>query len=183
MKTLCAVLLSLALSSSLSGQISSVSFTTAAGYTFVNLYEAVGVDQLEDWDNLGIMFKANVDYRFRDKVLLVGEVGSNRLYYWEYYWSDGYYDGYRWSSSWTTNLGVHLKLYLMEQMFLQLGLGAYFYNNGTGVVPGDVVQLGYEIPTSGNFAIPIVIRMENVMGDGFPVSVLLGSGLTFKFRK
>lgn len=183
MKKVMFLMLSLTLSATLMGQIKSLSFSTAAGYTFVDLYKAVGVDQLEDWDNLGAMFKASVDYRIGEKAILVGEIGSNRLYYWEYYWNDGYYDGYRWSSSWTTNLGVHFKTYLSARFFLELGLGAYIYNNGSGVVPGDVLQLGYEIPTSGMFSIPVLFRIENVMGDGFPVSVLLGTGASFNFRK
>ena len=171
------------LSSGLFGQISSISFSTAAGYTIVNLEDAVGVDQLEDWDNLGLMFKAGLAYRLKDNLLLVGEVGSNRLYYWEYYWNDGYYDGYRLGPDWTSSVGIHMKLYLSGPLFLQFGLGAYFYGEGAGVVPGDVLQLGYEIPLAGSFSLPVIFRVENVMGNGFPISLMLGSGISFNFTR
>ena len=164
-------------------QIRSLSLTTGAGYTLVNLTEAVGVDDLEDWDNTGVMIKANVDFRLNDKLILVGEAGSNRLYYWEYYWTDGYYDGWRYRSEWTTNFGVHIKTYFGERLFLQAGLGLHIYNDGSGMVPGEVIQLGYDIPAGAKISVPVLFRIENVTGNGFPVSFMLGTGVSLNLNK
>ena len=183
MKNYLLLFLFLALSAYSAGQVSAVSLTTAAGYTMVDLNEAVGVDDLEEWDNIGVMIKASVDFRLSEKLFLVGEAGSNRLYYWEYYWSDGYYDGWRYRSEWTTNFGVHIKTFFGERFYLQAGPGLHIFNDGSGTVPGVVAQAGYTIPAVGSFSIPLLFRIENVMGSGFPVSFLLGTGVSMNFSR
>jgi hypothetical protein len=183
MKNLFITIILFAISMSTMSQIKSVSLTTAAGYTLVNINEAVGVNQLEDWGNFGLMIKASADFQLNDNLILVGEAGTNRLYSWEYYWNDGYYEGWRYGSDWTTNLGVHIKTFFGERLFVQAGIGLHRYNDGSGIVFGDVVQLGYNIPVDDNISIPVLFRIENVMGNGFPISFMLGSGVSFNFNK
>jgi len=183
MKYLVFMLLLFGLSLSGTAQFKSINFSMGAGYTLVNFDKAVGVDDLEEWDNIGAMIKVSVDFQLRDNLFLVGEVGTNRLYYWEYYWSDGYYSGYRFGTDWTSNLVVQLKGYLSDRIFLQSGIGLHFYNDGSGMVPGDVVQIGYEIPLNDKITIPVLVRMENVWGQGSPSLFMLGAGASYKLFK
>jgi hypothetical protein len=178
-----AIILLLALSLEGVGQISSFSFSAGAGYTIVNIEKAIDYADLEDWDNIGAMIKVSADYEIKEKLMLVGEIGTNRLYYWEYYWNDGYYSGYRYRAEWTTNFGIHLKKYFNEKGFLQIGPGLHIFNDGSGVVPGLVFQLGYEIPIAGNIFLPVLFRVESVFGSSLPTSALVGAGITYRLGK
>lgn len=102
-----------------------------AGYTIVDIEDAIDYSPLEEWDHIGIMFKAVAEYRLKPGLFLVGEFGENRLYYWEYRWSDGYYSGTRWRSEWTTNIGLSFKK-LVGAFYLQAGPAIHIFNDGSG---------------------------------------------------
>jgi len=38
----------------------------------------------EEWDHIGVVIKAVGEYELKPELFLVGEIGSNRLYYREY---------------------------------------------------------------------------------------------------
>ena len=183
MKYLISILCILGFTLTGNSQIKSVGFTGGAGYTAVNVEKAVDYSPLEEWDNFGVFIKANVDFQVKDKLILVGEAGSNRLYYWEYYWNDGYYSGYRGRAEWTTNLGIHLKKYIGTNAFMQIGPGIHIFNDGTGVVPGLVFQLGYDLSITENISIPLVFRIESVFGNATPTSAMLGGGASYRFTR
>ncbi|MEE4116519.1 MAG: hypothetical protein V2I37_10140 [Marinilabiliaceae bacterium] len=183
MKRVFYILIFLACSLNGFGQFKAVGFSVGAGYTAVNIEEAIDYSPLEEWDNFGIMIKANAEYNIKDKFIVVGEAGSNRLYYWEYYWNDGYYNGYRWGSEWTSNLSLHIKKYIRNKAFIQAGPGVHFFNNGTGVVPGLVFQIGNDIELTHNISLPLLFRVESVFGNSSPTSLLLGAGLSYSFTR
>lgn len=166
-----------------SGQFKSIGFTAGAGYTAVNIEKAVDYSPLEEWDNFGVFIKANANFQVKDKLIIVGEAGSNRLYYWEYYWNDGYYDGYRYRAEWTSNLGIHLKKYLGSNTFLQIGPGIHIFNGGSGVVPGLVFQLGYDLSITDNISLPLVFRIESIFGNALPTSAMAGAGASYQFAR
>ena len=181
MKRIAFVLAGLITLSMASAQFRSAGLVTGAGYTIVDIENAIDYSPLEEWDNIGIIIKAVAEYELKPGLFLVGELGSNRLYYWEYRWSDGYYSGTRYRSEWTTNLGISGKKMMGESVYLQAGLGIHIFNDGSGTVLGMLLGAGYELEISDRFKAPLGIRIEPVFGSGIPVSILLHSGISYIF--
>ena len=172
----------LLLSFSAYSQLTSFSLQTGAGYTIVDIEKAIDETDLEDWDNIALMFKGSVEYGLKNGLSLVGEIGSNRLYYWEYFWSDGFYSGYRYRAEWTTNFGVQIKKRMGNKAFILAGPGLHIFNDGSGVVPAIVASGGINIPLGGKLSLPVMLRIESVFGNSVPTSLILGTGLTYLFR-
>ena len=162
-----------------SAQFRSVGLVAGAGYTAVDVEKAVDYSPLEEWDNYAIIIKAVAEYELRPGLLLVGEIGENRLYYWEYRWSDGYYSGTRYRSEWTTNIGLSFKKLFGESMYVQAGPAVHIFNDGSGTVLGLVLGGGYELELGDNFVLPLGVRVEPVFGNAVPVSFLLHTGIRY----
>ncbi|MCK5068053.1 MAG: hypothetical protein KAR16_11460 [Bacteroidales bacterium] len=162
-----------------SAQLRSVGLVAGAGYTAVDIEDAVDWSPLEEWDNFGIIIKAVVEYELKPGLLLVGEVGENRLYYWEYRWSDGYYSGTRYRSEWTTNIGLSFKKLLNKSLYIQAGPGVHIFNDGSGTVLGLLLGAGYEMEVGDRFVVPLGFRVEPVFGNAVPISLLLHTGIRY----
>jgi hypothetical protein len=162
-----------------SAQFSSFGLVAGAGYTIVDIEDAIDYSPLEEWDHIGIMFKAVAEYRLKPGLYLLGEFGENRLYYWEYRWSDGYYSGTRWRSEWTTNIGLSFKKMVGDAFYLQAGPAIHIFNDGSGTVLGLLLAAGYELEVGDNFRVPLGFRIEPVFGSAIPVSLLLHSGIRY----
>jgi hypothetical protein len=160
-------------------QFRSVGLIVGAGYTAVDVEKAVDYSPLEQWDNIGIIFKAVAEYELRPELMLVGEFGENRLYYWEYRWSDGYYYGTRYRSEWTTNIGISFKKIINTNLYLQAGPSIHIFNDGTGTVLGLNLGGGYQVELSDRLVLPIGFRVEPVFGNAVPVSFLAHTGLRY----
>jgi len=159
-------------------QFRSAGLVAGAGYTIVDIENAINYSPLEEWDNIGIILKAVAEYEMKPGLILVGELGSNRLYYWEYRWSDGYYSGTRWRSEWTTNIGLSFKKMINENLYLQAGPAIHIFNSG-GTNLGFLLGAGYELEVGGRFRVPLGFRVEPVFGSAIPVSLLLHSGIRY----
>ncbi|MDF1574634.1 MAG: hypothetical protein P1P86_05525 [Bacteroidales bacterium] len=162
-------------------QFRSAGLVAGAGYTMVDIEDAINYSPLEEWDNTGVIIKAVAEYELKPGLFLVGEIGSNRLYYWEYRWTDGYYSGSRWRSEWTTNIGMSFKRMLGESMYLQAGPGFHIFNDGSGTVLGLVLAAGYELEPTDHIRIPLGFRVEPVFGSAIPISLLLHTGIRYQF--
>jgi len=162
-----------------SAQFRSFGLVTGAGYTAVDIEEAIGWSPLEEWDNIGIIIKAVVEYEMKPTLFLVGEIGENRLYYWEYRYSDGYNSVTRWRSEWTTNIVISFRKLMGEALYLQAGPGLHIFNDGSGTVLGFLLGAGYDLEISDRITIPLGIRIEPVFGNAIPVSFLLNSGIRY----
>jgi len=160
-------------------QIRSVGLVVGAGYTAVDVEQAVDYSPLEEWDNYGIIIKAVAEYELKPGLMLVGEIGENRLYYWEYRWSDGYFSGTRYRSEWTTNIGVSFKKLFNESLYVQAGPGVHIFNDGTGTVLGLLLGAGYELKVGDSLVVPLGFRVEPVFGNAVPISLLLHSGIRY----
>lgn len=160
-------------------QFRSVGLIVGAGYTAVNVEKAVDYSPLEEWDNIGIIIKAVAEYELRPGLLLVGEIGENRLYYWEYRWSDGSYSGTRYRSEWTTNIGMSFKKLVGESLYVQAGPAVHIFNDGSGTVLGLLMGVGYQLELSDRLVVPLGLRVEPVFGNAVPVSFLLHSGIRY----
>lgn len=165
-----------------SAQFRSAGLVFGAGYTIVDIENAIDYSPLEDWDHIGIIIKGVAEYEMKPGLMLVGEIGQNRLYYWEYRWTDGYYGGTRWRSEWTTNIGVSVKKMMSEFLYLQAGPAVHIFNDGSGTVLGLVLAAGYELPLGELFTLPIGIRLEPVFGSAVPISILLNSGIRYNLK-
>ena len=160
-------------------QFRSAGIVLGAGYTAVDVEKAVNYSPLEEWDNFGIIIKATAEYELRPGLMLVGEFGQNRLYYWEYRWSDGFYSGTRYRSEWTTNIGVNFKKLFNEALYIQAGPAVHIFNDGTGTVLGLLLGAGYELEVGDRLVLPLGVRVEPVFGNAVPVSFLLHSGIRY----
>ena len=160
-------------------QFRSAGIVVGAGYTAVDVEKAVNYSPLEEWDNFGIIIKATAEYELRPGLMLAGEFGENRLYYWEYRWSDGYYYGTRYRSEWTTNIGVSFKKLFSESLYVQAGPAVHIFNDGTGTVLGLLLGAGYELEVGDRLVLPLGVRVEPVFGNAVPVSFLLHSGIRY----
>ena len=162
-----------------SAQFRSAGVIVGAGYTMVDIENAVDWSPLEEWDNIGVVIKAVAEYELRSGLLLVGEFGENRLYYWEYRWSDGYYSGTRYRSEWTTNIGFSFKKLVGDSFYVQAGPAVHIFNGGSGTVLGVLAGAGYELEVGDSFIVPLGIRIEPVFGNAIPVSFLFHSGIRY----
>jgi len=160
-------------------QLRSAGLLVGAGYTAVDVEKAADYSPLEEWDNIGIIIKAVAEYELRPGLMLVGEFGENRLYYWEYRWSDGYYSGTRYRSEWTTNIGVSFKKLINEALYIQAGPAVHIFNDGTGTVLGVLLGAGYELQVGDRLVVPLGVRVEPVFGNAVPVSFLAHSGIRY----
>lgn len=182
MKKLILLILTISFLNSAFSQITSIEFKIGTGYTIVNIEEAIGWSNLEEWDHTAMMIKFAAGYHLNEKFSLIGEVGTNRLYYWEYRYSDGFYSSYRWRSEWTTNFNVLIKAGLSERLYLQGGAGLHIFNDGSGVVPGLITELGIQIFEKTNISVPLIFRIESVFGNSTPTSVMVGTGVIYNLK-
>jgi len=162
-------------------QIQSAGIVLGFGGTIVDVAKAAEWDNLEEWDTWAFILKAGGEYKLSGGLILGGEFGANRLYYWEYRWSDGSYSGSRWGTEWTVNLGVNLTKYFGEKFYVRGGLGLHFFLSG-GTVPGLLGAAGYNFNISDKLIIPLELRIEPVFGNATPVPVLLGTGLKYRLQ-
>ncbi len=179
MKRIIIIFLALGFFNTVNAQFRSLGVIVGAGYTVVNIEEAVDWDNLEDWDHLGMIIKAWGEYELKPGLHLVGELGTNRLYYWEYRWSDGTYSGSRWRSEWTTNVGISFKKQIGDAFFLQAGPGIHIFNDGSGTVLGMLLGLGYDLSITDHIKVPVGFRVEPVFGNAIPVSLLINTGIRY----
>ena len=156
------------------------------GYTIVDVGQAMEVQEfsditkegLVDWDQFN--YKGLVQLFFnRDKMLIGGEVGFNRLYRWEerYKTFDGY-DRWRWGTIWTWHIGALIQLNFANQYYLTTGTGVYTFMNGTGVTVGFPLAVGHIIKLNDKISLPIEFRTDIIFGSGTPIT--LGGGIGLK---
>jgi hypothetical protein len=180
MKRILILLTGLFLITLVNAQFRSAGLVVGAGYTLVDIENAIDYSPLEDWDHFAVIIKALGEYEMKPGLFLVGEIGSNRLYYWEYRWTDGYYGGTRWRSEWTTNFGISIKKMLNENVYVQAGPVVHIFNSG-GTVLGLVLAAGYELPLGDQLTLPFGLRVEPVFGSGIPISLLGNTGVRYLF--
>ena len=159
------------------------------GYTIVDVGQAMEVQEfsditkegLVDWDQFN--YKGLVQLFFnRDKMLVGGEVGFNRLYRWEEtYIPSGSYNNtqyYRWGTIWTWHIGALIQLNFANQYYLTTGTGVYTFMNGTGVTVGFPLAVGHIIKLNDKISLPIEFRTDIIFGSGTPIT--LGGGIGLK---
>ena len=163
-------------------QFRSFGIIAGAGITIVDVEKAIDYSPLEEWDNISVVIKATAEYQLKEGLMLGGEFGANRLYYWEYKWSDGFYSGTRYRSEWTTNLGVHITKYLGEVWFVQGGAAIHIFNDGSGTVPGLLAATGADFAVGEKIRIPLAVRVEPVFGNATPIAISIVTGLKYVIR-
>ncbi len=163
-------------------QFKSVGIIVGAGPTIVDVEKAINYGPLEEWDKISAVIKATAEFQLKEGLMLGGEIGTNRLYYWEYKWTDGFYSGSRYRSEWTTNLGVNIIKYFGEAWYIQGGAAIHIFNDGSGSVPGLLAAIGADLNLSEKFRIPLAIRIEPVFGNATPVAISAVTGLKYLVR-
>ena len=163
-------------------QFRSFGVIVGAGPTIVDVEKAIDYSPLEEWDKISIVIKATAEYQLKEGLMLGGEFGANRLYYWEYKWSDGFYSGTRYRSEWTTNLGIHIIKYFREVWYIQGGAAIHIFNDGSGTVPGLLVATGADLNISEKLRIPLSLRIEPVFGNATPIAISVVTGLKYVIK-
>ena len=182
MRTFQLILVLLCAHSLSQAQFRSVGFIVGAGHTVVDVEKAIDYSPLEEWDKISVVIKVTAEYQLKEGLMLGGEFGANRLYYWEYKWSDGFYSGTRYRSEWTTNLGVHITKYFGEVWFMQGGAAVHIFNDGSGTVVGLLAATGADLTISDKLKIPLALRIEPVFGNATPIALSIVTGLKYVIR-
>ena len=155
------------------------------GYTIVDVAQAMEIPEFSDITNEGLVDWDQFNYKglvqvflAKDKMLIGGEIGFNRLYRWEerYKTFDGY-DRWKWDTIWTWHIGVLIQLNFVNQYYLTTGTGVYTFMNGTGTTIGFPLGIGYIIKLNDNLSFPIEFRTDIIFGSSAPIAVGGGIGL------
>ena len=156
------------------------------GYTIVDVGQAMEIQKFSDITKEGLVDWDQFNYKgivqvflARDKMLIGGEVGFNRLYRWEERYKT--FNGYdRWSGGtiWTWHVGALIQLNFANQYYLTTGTGVYTFMNGTGVTVGFPLAVGHIIKLNEKLSLPIEFRTDIIFGSGAPIT--LGGGIGLK---
>lgn len=159
-----------------------ISLSGYAGYTAVNFEKALGYEDedMEDWDQLYYSFSAK-GYFNSDKPINFGaEVGWQRLYYAYYVVPYGPSPVYREFNVSTTSV-MALARYSKNQKFYALA-GAGIHIFGDGVAPAIFIEPGYLVSIGENLRIPLSVRLNPIFGDGTPITISFGIGVSYRIR-
>jgi hypothetical protein len=160
-----------------------INFQNNFGYTMVNVSEAMEIPEYSEITQEGLVDWGQFNYKGlvqvfipRDKFLIGGEVGFNRLYRWEerYKTFDGY-DRWRWGQIWTWHIGVLLQLTIADQYYITSGAGVYTFLNGSGTTIGFPLAIGHDLKLGDKLTFPIEFRTDIIFGNATPIA--LGGGI------
>lgn len=156
------------------------------GYTVVNVSEAMEIPEFSDITEEGLVDWDQFNYKGlvqvfipRNKFMIGGEVGFNRLYRWEerYKTFDGY-DRWRWGQIWTWHLGVLIQMKVADIYYVTSGAGVYTFMNDSGTTIGFPLAIGHDLRLTDNITLPIEFRTDIIFGEATPIA--LGGGIGIK---
>jgi hypothetical protein len=156
-----------------------VSLSVLPGFTAVNFEKALGYsdDYMEDWDQFTYGFSAK-GFLVPDKPYRFGaEIGWQRLYYAYYVVPYGDYPVFREFNISTVSLMALAGYSITENFFVIAGAGIHIFNNG--VTPAFYIEPGYQIKFGQRIKVPISLRINPVFGDGMPILISLGLGISY----
>ncbi len=177
MKSIFAALIFFICISLSNAQFKSVGLVAGAGITAIDVQNTLEY-ALSNWNNYSFVIKGYVEYELKGGSLIGGELGTNRLYYWEYPVPG--YSWYNWRTEWTTNLVIYFSKYFNDKFFIKTGAGLHIFHDGT--VPGLLIGAGYALSISDNFVIPLGLRIEPIFGTATPIAINLASGIKYTFK-
>ncbi|UCH15579.1 MAG: hypothetical protein JSV22_06350 [Bacteroidales bacterium] len=184
MKTFVKILVILFISQTVSSQSLSLNLQNSVGFTIVDV-ESAWETELHDWGQFSYSLVAQGILN-KDNGLSIGaETGLQRLYYWEeryYAYVPDPVPRYRWGTIWTLHIGAILEKKFENNFYLQSGVNARIFLDGSGVTPGILAAAGYELYISDSFRIPLGLRIDIVFGNATPIPVTLGAGLKYNLE-
>ena len=151
----------------------------------IALYNANGVNildveksedyELEDWNTYSN--ETLIEFtRVNDQGLILGgEFGAHRLYYWER--RDTYYGYYYWGTQWTYHLGGLVGYALNEKISLKTGLNFRYYSDGSGIAVAIPIFADYGIRLTDRLSLPVGIRTDAIFANAFTFSLNISIGL------
>ena len=156
----------------------------------IALYNANGVNlldvekseeyELEDWNTYSN--ETLVEFtKVNDRGLILGgEFGAHRLYYWER--RDSYYGYYYWGTQWTYHLGGLVGYTQNEKLSLKTGLNFRFYSDGSGIAVAIPIAADYGIRLSDRLTLPVGIRTDAIFANAFTFSINILVGLRYQIN-
>jgi hypothetical protein len=178
--TILTVLLLCAPSLGFARKFKDISLTLYPGYTLINFEKAL------PWPNTNL----NESSRFHFSLAARGfieskkqfhfgaELALNQLYYAYYIIPSGQtpiYDEYTVS---TGSLMALARLPL-DDFFAVGGVGFQVFNNG--ISPAICLEAGYTFTATKKLKFPVSIRINPILGNGMPVPVSIGAGMSYRF--
>lgn len=155
------------------------------GFTAVDITQTrYSSGTMVDWDKFHYQGLIQLMIKPRRIVSFGGEVGFNRLYYWEqrYYNSSGD-NRWRWGQAWTIDYGPVIHVNLGKYFYTMTGFLIHTYFNGYGTHVGFPFGVGACFPITKHFGISTDIRNDLISGRGAPFAIAGGVGLNFFFNK
>ncbi len=157
-----------------------MSFTAGVGATAVDVEKAINSDQLENWNTFSYGVLLNGEKKMLGGMFFSGELGWQKLYYWEeYYLNTSGYRNYRWGAVATVILGGLARMPFTERFsgFGGLNIRVFTDESGTSLALPFGVQ--YKAYSSGNVEVPVGFRTDVVFGSAIPIAFNLTLGLRY----
>lgn len=151
------------------------------GYTAVNFEQALGYsdEYMIDWDQF--CYSGAVKGYLVTEILSYGaELSWQRLYYGYYRVPYGPSPAYREFDISTVSITGIARYSPKRKFYLAGGAGIHFFNDG--VAPSLLIEPGYNISAGEKLNIPVSLRLNPIFGDGTPISVCLGIGVSYRIR-
>ncbi len=174
-KTLMIILVLSAMSCKVFSQSFIYGIYNGNGLNILDVEESEGWT-LNDWGTYSNLTSLEGLFKLRDKFLLGGEIGAQRLYYWERRSpSTGYFT---WGTRWTYNVGALAATSLIdEKLMLKAGAAARIYADGSGTALAVMAALDYALFSFGKFSVPLGFRSDFIMAKAPTVCLNITLGL------
>ena len=162
------------------------------GYTRVNVSNAMDIPEyseitdegLVEWDRFNYKGLLQVFKKKQGNLLIGGELGIHRLYYWEKKFYPSIYSSARWNwgTIWTAQAGGLVKGIIASQYYVMTGGSLHLFLNGTGVTIGFPFAVGHEIRITENVTIPAEFRIDIIFGKAIPMGLGGGAGVQYQIK-
>lgn len=155
------------------------------GFTAVDITQTrYSSGSMVDWDKFHYQGLIQFMIKPRKIISLGGEVGFNRLYFWEQKYVNSYGDNrWRWGQAWTIDYGPIIYVGLGKYFYTMTGFVIHTYFNGYGTHAGLPIGIGACFPITKHFGISTDIRNDLISGRGTPFAIAGGLGLNFFIKR
>jgi hypothetical protein len=150
-----------------------------AGYgaTLVNVKKITGDDKtIYNTYSYEFLLQALVKSKHA-KLKWLPEIGMHRLYYYS-----SPTPTLRNGTVWTAHGGLGIERSILNYYYLQTGVNLSYFLDGSGLAPGLMGGIGFKIPVSSKFVIPLGVRLDILFAKAIPSSLCVCSGFQFGKR-
>lgn len=137
--------------------------------------------ELEDWNTYSNETLIEFTRISENGLILGGEFGAHRLYYWER--RDSYTGYFYWATLWTYHLGGLVGYTPNEKLSFKTGLNFRYYGDGSGIAVAIVpIFADYGIRLTDRLSLPVGVRTDAIFANAFTFSLNISVGLRYQIN-